>query len=160
MQERIERAVGDLDATIREIRTAIFDLHTTEEDTGLRRRLLDTAAEAAAGSAVSPSVRISGPIDTVVPPGVATHAVAVVREAISNAVRHGHAESVTLTVEAGDDLLVDVLDDGVGIPTDVGRNGLRNLEDRARECGGRLSVRRVEPSGTRLTWCVPLTGGA
>jgi len=159
MQERIERAVGDLDATIREIRTAIFDLHTTEEDTGLRRRLLDTAAEAAAGSAASPSVRISGPIDTVVPPGVATHAVAVVREAISNAVRHGHAESVTLTVEAGDDLLVDVLDDGVGIPTDV-RNGLRNLEDRARECGGRLSVRPVEPSGTRLTWRVPLAGGA
>ena len=160
MQERIERAVGDLDTTIREIRTAIFDLHTTEEDTGLRRRLLDTATEAAAGSAVSPSVRISGPIDTVVPPGVATHAVAVVREAISNAVRHGHAESVTLTVEAGDDLLVDVLDDGVGIPTDVGRNGLRNLEDRARECGGRLSVRPVEPSGTRLTWRVPLVGSA
>jgi len=160
MQERIERAVGDLDTTIREIRTAIFDLHTTEEDTGLRRRLLDTAAEAAAGSAVSPSVRISGPIDTVVPPGVATHAVAVVREAISNAVRHGHAESVTLTVEAGDDLLVDVLDDGVGIPTDVGRSGLRNLEDRARECDGRLSVCRVEPSGTRLTWRVPLAGGA
>ena len=160
MQERIERAVGDLDTTIREIRTAIFDLHTTEEDTGLRRRLLDTAAEAAAGSAVSPSVRISGPIDTVVPPGVATHAVAVVREAISNAVRHGHAESVTLTVEAGDDLLVDVLDDGIGIPTDVGRSGLRNLEDRARECGGRLSVRPVEPSGTRLTWRVPLVGSA
>jgi len=160
MQERIERAVGDLDTTIREIRTAIFDLHTTEEDTGLRRRLLDTAAEAAAGSAVSPSVRISGPIDTVVPPGVATHAVAVVREAISNAVRHGHAESVTLTVEAGDDLLVDVLDDGIGIPTDVGRSGLRNLEDRARECDGRLSVCRVEPSGTRLTWRVPLAGGA
>ena len=160
MQERIERAVGDLDTTIREIRTAIFDLHTTEEDTGLRRRLLDTAAEAAAGSAVSPSVRISGPIDTVVPPGVATHAIAVVREAISNAVRHGHAESVTLTVEAGDDLLVDVLDDGVGIPTDVGRSGLRNLEDRARECDGRLSVCRVEPSGTRLTWRVPLAGGA
>ena len=160
MQERIERAVGDLDTTIREIRTAIFDLHTTEEDTGLRRRLLDTAAEAAAGSAVSPSVRISGPIDTVVPPGVATHAIAVVREAISNAVRHGHAESVTLTVEAGDDLLVDVLDDGIGIPTDVGRSGLRNLEDRARECGGQLSVCRVQPSGTRLTWRAPLAGGA
>jgi len=160
VQERIERAVGDLDSTIREIRTAIFDLHAAEDDTGLRRKLLDTAAEAAAGSSVSPSVRISGPIDTVVPPALATHAVAVVREAISNAVRHGHADSVTLTVEAGDDLLVDVLDDGIGIPADVGRSGLRNLEDRARECGGRLSVRRVEPSGTRLTWCVPLTGGA
>jgi len=71
-------------------------------------------------------------------------------------VRHGHAATVTLTVDAGDDLVVDVLDDGIGIPADVGRSGLRNLEDRARECGGRLSVGRVEPSGTRLTWRVPL----
>jgi signal transduction histidine kinase len=63
---------------------------------------------------------------------------------------------VTLTVDAGDDLVVDVLDDGVGIPADVGRSGLHNLEDRARECGGRLSVHQVEPSGTRLTWRVPL----
>jgi signal transduction histidine kinase len=154
--KRIGQAVEDLDTTIREIRTAIFDLHSTEDDTGLRRRLLDTAAEAA-GPTVSPSLRISGPIDTVVPQDVASHAVAVVREAISNAVRHGHAGTVTLTVDVGDDLLVDVLDDGVGIPADVGRSGLRNLEDRARECGGRLSVHRVEPSGTRLTWRVPLT---
>jgi signal transduction histidine kinase len=157
-QKRIGQAVEDLDTTIREIRTAIFDLHTTEDDTGLRRRLLDTASEAASGSAVSPSVRISGPVDTVVPADVATHAVAVVREAISNAVRHGHPGTVTLTVDVGDDLVVDVLDDGVGIPADVGRSGLRNLEDRARECGGRLSVHRGEPCGTRLTWRVPLPG--
>ena len=120
VQERVTQAVEDLDTTIHEIRTAIFDLHSTEDDTGLRRTLLDTAAEAAAGSAVSPSVRIAGPIETVVPPHVATHAVAVVREAISNAVRHGHAARITLTVEVGDGLVVDVLDDGVGIPADVG----------------------------------------
>jgi signal transduction histidine kinase len=155
-QKRIEQAVEDLDTTIREIRTAIFDLHSTASETGLRRKLLDTAAEAASGSAISPSVRISGPVDTVVPADVATHAVAVVREAISNAVRHGHAGSITLTVDAGEDLVVDVLDDGVGIPADVGRSGLRNLEARARERGGRLSVRQAEPSGTRLTWRVPL----
>jgi len=160
VQKRIEQAVEDLDATIREIRTAIFDLHSAEDDTGLRRKLLDTAAEAAAGSTVSPSVRIAGPIDTVVSPKLATHAVAVVREAISNAIRHGNADTVTLTVEAGDELCVDVLDDGIGIPADVGRSGLRNLEDRARECGGQLSVRRAEPSGTRLTWRVPLTDHA
>ena len=67
---------------------------------------------------------------------------------------------MTLTVEAGDELCVDVLDDGIGIPADVGRSGLRNLEDRARECGGQLIVRRTEPSGTRLTWLVPLTDHA
>ena len=80
----------ELDETVRQIRTAIFDLHTTGDGArgGLRRRLLDTAAEAAAGSDLSPSVRMSGAVDTLVTPGIGAHALAVVREAVSNAVRH------------------------------------------------------------------------
>jgi signal transduction histidine kinase len=104
---------------------------------------------------VSPSVRISGPVDTVVPPEVGAQAVAVVREGISNALRHGRAQTVTLTVDAGEHLLVEVRDNGVGIASDVARSGLRNLAVRARECGGELKVRTDEPSGTRLTWRVP-----
>ena len=159
VHNRITQAVGDLDQTVREIRTSIFDLHTLDDGPGqgLRRRLLDTAAEAAAGSGLSPAVRISGPVDVLVPADVGTHAVAVVREAVSNAVRHGHAGSITLTVEAVDGvLLVDVTDDGVGIDLTAARSGLRNLEDRARACGGGLTVVPVQPHGTRLTWRVPL----
>ena len=161
MQQRVQQAVEDLDTTVREIRTAIFDLHTTTADDAdsVRRRMLDTAAEAAAGSGVSPSVRISGPVDTLVSAEVGAHAIAVVREGISNAIRHGRAQTVVLTVDAGDDLLVEVLDDGVGIDPDAARSGLRNLADRARECGGELKVRPDEPSGTRLSWRVPLPGG-
>ena len=53
-QGRVRQAVEDLDETVREIRTAIFDLHATgaDEATSLRRLLLDTAAEAAEGSGV------------------------------------------------------------------------------------------------------------
>jgi signal transduction histidine kinase len=156
---RIAQAVTDLDETVREIRTAIFDLHTLDEGAGqgLRRRLLDTAAEAAAGSEVSPAVRISGPVDVLVPTEIGTHATAVVREAVSNAVRHGHAGSITLTVEAVDRVLVvDVTDDGVGIDPAAARSGLRNLEERAQACGGELTLSPVQPHGTRLTWRVPL----
>ena len=157
---RIAAAVGDLDETVREIRTAIFDLHTLDDGPGqgLRRRLLDTAAEAAAGAGMSPAVRISGPVDTLVPVEIGAHAAAVVREGISNAVRHGHAGAITLTVEAVDaTLVVDVTDDGVGIDPTAARSGLRNLDDRARACGGELTVVPVHPHGTRLTWRVPLT---
>ncbi|WP_250556193.1 sensor histidine kinase [Pseudonocardia lacus] len=155
---RIQQAVADLDETVREIRTAIFDLHTLDEGSagGLRRRLLDTAAEAV-GAGVSPAVRISGPVDALVPDDIGVHAVAVVREGVSNAVRHGHAGAITLTVEAGDGVLVvDVTDDGVGIDPLAARSGLRNLEQRARDCGGSVSVLPVVPHGTRLTWRVPL----
>ena len=155
---RVQQAVEDLDATIREIRTSIFDLHTAGEPSSgsLRRELLDTATEAMAGTELVPSVRIDGAVDTVVPAEVGAHAVAVVRESISNAVRHGRPTAVTLTVEAGAELVIDVRDDGVGIGPDQARSGLRNLEQRADECGGALSVRTEPAGGTRLVWRVPL----
>jgi signal transduction histidine kinase len=159
VQRRIQQAVDDLDETVREIRTSIFDLHTTGEGAagGLRRRLLDAAAEAAEGHGLSPSVRISGAVDALVAPDVGAHAVAVVREAVSNAARHAGAKAVTLTVEAGDDLLVDVVDDGRGMVPGVARSGLRNLEERARECGGSLRVGTGNGGGTRVSWRVPLS---
>jgi GAF domain-containing protein len=120
-QGRVRQAVEDLDETVREIRTAIFDLHATgaDEATSLRRLLLDTAAEAAQGCGLVPSVRLAGAIDTLVPPQIGVHALAVVREAVSNAVRHAGAERVIVTVEADDDLLIDIVDNGIGIDPTV-----------------------------------------
>jgi signal transduction histidine kinase len=159
VQQRIQEAVAELDTTVREIRTAIFDLHTTggtAGETSLQRRLLDVAAEAVLGSDVSPSVRISGAVDTLVPDEVGAHALAVVREGISNAIRHGRADHVTLTVDVGAELLVEVLDDGIGIDPVAARSGLNNLEERAIACGGSLVVQPMAPNGTRLSWRVPL----
>ena len=156
---RVQQTVDDLDATIRDIRTAIFDLHTSGEPAAasLRRSLLDTATAAVAGSGIVPSVRIDGAVDTLVTGDVRAHAVAVVREAMSNAVRHGRPHAVTVTVGAGAELVIDVLDDGVGIDPGRARSGLRNLEQRATECGGAMSVHAEPGGGTRLVWRVPLT---
>jgi signal transduction histidine kinase len=158
VRRRIQQSVEELDETIGQIRSAIFDLHTAGEGAngGLRRRLLDTAAEAAAGSGLSPSVRLAGAVDTLVSPEVGVHALAVVREAVSNAVRHGGATAITVSVEAGDDLLIDVADNGIGIDTTAARSGLRNLQERAQECGGELAVHREPQGGTRLSWRVPV----
>jgi len=160
-RERVQQSVDDLDATIREIRTSIFDLHTAGEasESNLRQTLLDTVTMAVAGSGIVPSVRIAKAVNTLVPGEVGVHAVAVVREAVSNAVRHGRPNTLTITVQAGDgELVIDVLDDGMGIDPEQTRSGLRNLEERARQCGGKLSVKaEAEPAGgTRLVWRVPL----
>ncbi len=157
-RSRVTRVVGELDETMREIRTSIFDLHTAGEQspTSLRRTMLDLVAEASANSDRSPAVRISGAVDTLVPPPVAEHALAVLREGVSNAVRHAHASDIVVTVEAGEDLVVAVADNGVGMPPDVARSGLLNLERRARECGGGITVADNPGGGTRLVWRVPL----
>jgi signal transduction histidine kinase len=156
---RVTQVVNQLDETVREIRTSIFDLHTpTEENPGsLRRKMLDAVAELCADVERSPAVRISGAVDALVTGKLAEHALAVVQEGVSNAVRHAHASDITVTVEAGADLVIDVTDDGVGMPADVGRSGLLNLERRAAECGGAVTVGPGPNGGTRLVWRVPLT---
>ena len=155
---RVTRAVEQLHETVREIRTSIFDLHTagTAADASLRRQLLDIVEELSADVELSPSVRISGAIDTLVNDEVAGHATAVLREALSNAVRHAHPGSIQITVEADTDLVIDVVDDGVGFPPGVARSGLLGLEGRAAKLGGSLLVAPGPESGTRVTWRVPL----
>lgn len=157
-RKRVTTVVGQLDDTVRELRTSIFDLHTAGGDApaSLRRRMLDTVAELSADIPVSPAVRISGAVDSLVSKDAADHAVAVLTEGVSNAVRHAKASDITVTVEAGADLIIDVTDDGVGMPADVARSGLLNLERRAESCGGALTVTPGPRGGTRLVWRVPL----
>jgi signal transduction histidine kinase len=158
VRRRVSRAVEQLDETVREIRTSIFDLHTTgtSGDDSLRRRMLDIVEELSQGADVSPQVRISGAVDTLVSDEVATHATAVLREAVSNAIRHSHAGAIVVTVEAATDLIIDVVDDGVGIPPGVARSGLLGVERRAAKCGGMAVVVPGPEGGTRLTWRAPL----
>lgn len=160
VRRRVSRAVEQLDETVREIRTSIFDLHTTGTDgsASLRRRMLDIVEELSAESEVSPSIRISGAVDTLVPEALAVHATAVLREAVSNAVRHSRAGSIVVTVEAAGDLIIDVVDDGVGMPPGVARSGLLGVERRAGKCGGMAVIVPGPEGGTRLTWRAPLAG--
>ncbi|MEU6148795.1 GAF domain-containing protein [Actinosynnema sp. NPDC047251] len=156
IRERVERAVAQLDETVLEIRTSIFDLQASDDVPGLRRRLLDLVSEVTADAAVTPTVRMTGTVDNSVPDDIAEHAEAVVREAVSNVVRHARATELTVTVEAGDHLTVTVVDNGVGMPGQVARSGLHNLQRRATALGGTLSVAPDTAGGTRLSWQVPL----
>jgi signal transduction histidine kinase len=157
LRERLANAVQQVDEAIRDLRTSIFDLRaaTGDRPRNLRRRLLDIAAGTGDGGLTS-SVRIDGPVDTLVPPELAEHAEAVVREAVSNAVRHSGGSTVTVAIAVGDRLSIEVTDDGTGIADDTPRRGLRNLADRARGCGGEFSVQPGPEGGTRLRWTAPL----
>jgi len=157
-RRRVVRAIEQLDETVRDIRTSIFDLNTSAEDPAisLRRRMLDVVAELSADSPVAPSIRINGAVDTLVPPEIGEHALAVLREGVSNAIRHAQASEITVTVEAGEDVIVDVLDNGVGLPAAVARSGLLGVERRATDCGGTATLGRGPNGGTRLTWRAPL----
>ena len=157
LRTRLLDAIGALDETVKDIRTTIFDLHTTDTAglDSLRRRLLDIVTETA-GEAVAPTVRLSGAVDTLVTGQLATDLEAVVREGVSNVARHSGAAHVTVTLDVADHVVVEVVDDGRGIDERGARSGLRNLEVRARRHGGEAVVARRPEGGTRLRWSVPL----
>jgi signal transduction histidine kinase len=152
---RLQTAVEQLDETVREIRTSIFDLHSTD-NTSLRRRLLDLVAGLTEATHLSPAVRMSGTVDNSVPPELAEHVEAVVREAVTNAVRHAEATELTVLIDAGEDVVITVQDNGTGIPPEASRSGLRNLARRAEQFGGTFSVRAPEGGGACVVWRVPL----
>jgi signal transduction histidine kinase len=153
---RVSQAVDALDATIRDIRSTIFALTTaTEPDKGLRARITTVVGEAASSLGFEPSLRLYGAIDARVPAGTAEHLIAALREALSNCARHAHATRVDVVVDAQEALELQVADDGVGFES-ARRSGLGNLQQRAEELGGALTVDTAEGKGTRLLWRVPL----
>ncbi len=153
----VTTAVEQLDRTVREIRTTIFDLHASgaASATSLRRRLLDVIGDLTAQSPLAPNVQFSGAIDTLVLAHIHQHAEAVLREALSNVLRHARATTIDVSVVAGDDLTITVADDGIGITGSTARSGLDNLERRAEHCGGTCTFDARSP-GTVVTWRVPL----
>jgi signal transduction histidine kinase len=154
---RVQRAVDELDETIRQIRSTIFALQAAPGDHGsLRVRILAAADSAAESLGFAPTVRLEGLVDTAVTDEVGEHLVAVLREALSNVARHAHAGRVDISVDAGDALVLVVKDDGTGITPGGRRSGLRNLAGRAEDLGGSFQTRDREGGGTILEWRVPL----
>lgn len=155
--ERIIGHIDELHEVIQDIRTAIFDLQISDVGPGqLRTRLHGVITDLTQDVPLRTTVRMSGPLDTV-PPELAEHAEAVVREAVSNAVRHARAGEVVVTVSVDDHLVIDVSDNGVGIPATVAQSGLHNLRERAAAAGGSCTVAASDGGGTRLAWTAPLT---
>ena len=156
VQERINSAVDGLDATIRDIRSAIFELRTPMT-AALRTEIREIVASSAEQLGFRPNLELVGPLDSAVPTEVRSDVLAVLREALSNVVRHAGATAVDVLVQArAGTITLRVADNGRGIPPQVHRSGLKNLAARAERLGGTMEVRDNVPHGTVLEWSVPL----
>lgn len=164
--ERLERVVSGIDDTIRQIRTSIFQLrgHVGPELGTVRKRLTELLAQLTPMLSVEPRLRFDGPIDSVVPETVEDDLIAVLREALTNVARHARANRVEIALSASvDEVVLEIIDDGVGTGDATRRSGLANLRERAEGHGGSLvlSSATSEQStstreGTPLRWTIPL----
>jgi signal transduction histidine kinase len=82
----------------------------------------------------------------------------IAQEALTNVVRHAHAQHAVLTLEVDNDICLEVRDDGQGLPADYQAGvGLTSMRERATELGGTCAIGPVDAGGTRVYVRLPLS---
>lgn len=151
--ERLEAAIA---TSIEGLQAAVVDLR--ELANGLHPAVLQDGGIAAAAEDLADRFPIEltlAGVDRRFRPEVEATAWFLACEAVTNAIKHGVAESIGLTVTADDtELTVRVTDDGLG-GADPAGNGLRGLADRAEAVGGTLTVRSAPGAGTTVIGVLP-----
>ena len=153
--DRIESEAGSSVHTIRRIVDGLAP-STLAERAGLVAALRDRALSFSRPGTFDITVGLSE-----VPSLAPDVEVAILRtasEALSNAARHSGGRHGWLRVgREGDDLVLEIGDDGHGIPSTgrAGGLGLRSMRSRAEAVGGSLRIEDVEPHGTRIVATFP-----
>ena len=122
-------------------------------------RVLDSCVREVAGRA---GVVLSVDVDDEIKPSIEVReaVLRIAREATWNAVRHGRATRVVVTVERGAGVHLTVSDNGIGFDAETARLdgrgfGMASMEERARTVGGTLSVRSRSGAGTEVSAALP-----
>jgi signal transduction histidine kinase len=155
-ERRIEAVQQTLNQTIREVRGFINGLEPeTRGEIPFAQALRALVTTLQSFHGVPIVLETPGGKATALTPAEEVHALQIVREAVSNALRHGQPKSVTVSLQqkAGERRL-SIRDDGRGFdPNEIerrGHSGLANLAARANEIGGRLTVESAPGKGTRV----------
>jgi signal transduction histidine kinase len=157
--ERIHQAVDELDRTVRDVRSSIFELNPPPTaSNALRRQLLGVGDEFFDALGYSPTFRFEGPVDSGVPDDLVPHVVSVVREGLANIAKHAGSPTAEVRVAVGHGEVIVVLEDagrGLGEPR-PGGHGLVNLRTRADETGGCFEIGPRPGGGTVVRWSAPI----
>jgi signal transduction histidine kinase len=114
VSDRIEVAIEDIDATIRDIRTAIFSLQSrTGLPAGPRETVLAVVRESSPALGFAPHVEFVGLVDTETPDEVHEQLGGVLRDALTGVAEAG-ASRATVSVEVNDSVVLRVTHDGTG----------------------------------------------
>jgi signal transduction histidine kinase len=154
---RLEKAVGELDNVIRDLRNYIFGLRPGI----LADRQLDQALRTLGEEVQASGLKVAVEVDVDLAADLSGRIVQLTREALSNVARHANATRSAVTlVRAGRGAVLTIEDDGSGFDPrrDSDGNGLRNMRERVSALGGRLRISSKRGRGTSLQFTFPVPG--
>jgi signal transduction histidine kinase len=153
-REMVAVAHEEAKAALAEIRDLVRGIHPVI----LEDRGLDAALSAVVARSQVP-VSLDVQMAKRPPPAVESTAYFVVNEALTNIARHARATRAHVSIaRAGDRLVVEVRDDGIGGADAAGGSGLQGLRDRVAGLGGSMYV--ISPAGGPTTISVELPCGS
>ncbi len=164
---------ASLRATVGDVRRLAYDLRPpTLDELGLVAAIRERAAQYDGhhrlddGADLPDGLRVAVEAPEHLPPlpaAVEVAAYRIAQEALMNVARHARARGCVIRLAPGvadagaRQLLVEVTDDGVGVPEGHRAGvGLRSMRERAAELGGTCTIERLTPAGTRVSARLPL----
>lgn len=163
IEQRLEHGIAELRRLNQEVRAYIRDL----EPDSLRRESFPTALDSTLKGIVPDHVLVEKRLDPealgLIGPAQATELINIVREAVSNSVRHGHARRIALrAAHDSGSLALSIADDGAGFATEPAGSGhgLANMRARAAAIGGVLQVDSSPGKGTRILITLPVASAS
>ena len=158
---QLGESISELDSTISDLRQFILRMEpevsggeslTSALEALLQRTRRSTAARI--------QMNVEEGIESALTPHLAIHVMNLIREGLSNSVRHSSATTITVTLQRDVSRLnLQIADDGCGFDSDTlsaAGSGLRNMRARVTELNGSFSISSAPGSGTVIVVSLPL----
>lgn len=153
----LQELAAHMQGAVTDIRRLVYELRPpTLDDLGLLGALREQAARCAQGGL---QVCVDAPVHVdPLPAAVEVAAYRIGVEALTNVVRHAQANSCTIQVRREHGLIIEISDDGRGIPPETSRGiGLLSMRERTEELGGNYKIESRPAGHTPCTGIWPLT---
>ena len=155
----LTKALAQTRSGLTETRRAMQALRASPlEDLGLGLAIRNLAESTARRGGMAVDIQIAEPLPAL-PPAVEQGVFRVAQEALSNVARHAGATQLHVQLEANDELILTVRDNGRGFDAEAtgvnGHFGLQGMRERAEMVGGTLKVQSAAATGTTVRLVVP-----
>jgi PAS domain S-box-containing protein len=163
VEEQLQAAIDAVRRGAEGLREVVNDLRLEDEDGRPFAEVMESLVRR--NRTMAKNVEISLEVGEGVPATplgeTGTQASRLIQEALTNARRHSHAKSISVSLRMdGPDLIAEVADDGVGLGPETSPGvGLSSMRERAAVIGGELEIASERERGTRVRLRIPRSEG-